>query len=98
MARGGKPIMQGLGGFVVTPSDTVDLVDDAGNTKGYTNKEYALHSNDGGDIVIVTADGSELLWTVPAGGDVPMLVRQVKVNHSVSGTTSSTSIIAVKGD
>ena len=99
-ARGGQPIFQGVGGFLVTPSNTLRLVEDAGNTAKtdpYTTENYALHSNDGGDIVIVTVDGSELLWTVPAGGDVPMLVRQVLVSGT-AGTTTATNIIAVKGN
>ena len=86
-------ILQGIGAFSVTPSDTVNLVDDAGNTKGYEDLAYTLAIGGDGDVKVMTLDGSIVTFSGRlAGTELPMLVTRV-----YSTGTTATLILAIKG-
>ena len=86
-------ILQGIGAFSITPSDTVALVDDAGNTQSYTDEGYAISIGGDGDIKVKTLDGSIVTFSSRlAGTELPMIVKQV-----YSTGTTATLLVAIKG-
>ena len=88
-----EAMLQGVGGFVFTKSDTVNLVDDAGNTQNYTDLVYTIYVGGDGDVSVETADGSTIVFVgLTAGSFLPMLVTRVN-----STSTTATNMVAIKG-
>ena len=64
-------------GFAITPSDTVNIVADAGNTKDYTNC-YVHNSHTAAGLVKVnTASGVSLTVMINSGDTFPLAVSRV---------------------
>ncbi len=62
--------------FDVTPSDSVDISGDAGNTKQYTNCTLLCKAT--GNLKVTTSDNQVLTFTaVPAYFVLPIQVRRV---------------------
>lgn len=67
---------QATDGFVPTPSDTVNIVGDAANTKGYTH--CMVYTGAGGSIKVTTVDGTDLTFaSTPAGVILPVVVKRI---------------------
>jgi hypothetical protein len=92
MARGGQPMLQAVGGFVLTKSDSADIIDDAGNTQNYTDIAYTVYVGGGGDLNVVTINGDTILFSGVAGGTfLPVQIKRV-----LSTDTSATLMVALK--
>lgn len=80
-------------GFLVTPSDTLGLVDDAANTKGYKFAALRVAGSAAGDtIAIVTTEGTEISLTLGGGVEyIPGQIKQIKL----TGTTVGLNIVAL---
>jgi hypothetical protein len=92
IGRGFWPFI-GIGGFVITKSNTVMLVDDAGNTKSYEDLGYLVYVGGTGDVKVTTLDGSTPTFVgVPAGEILPVICTQV-----FSTGTDATAMYAIKG-
>lgn len=92
MASQTFPALQATGAFPITTSDTVDIVSDAGNTKGY--KFCALYTSLGGNIKVTMCDGTAVTFNaVPVGTFIPIQVTRVWS----TGTTNTTGIIGLIG-
>lgn len=81
--------------FDVTPSDTLNLVDDPANTRKYTS--CAVMCKTAGNVVAVTANGQTITFaSVPAytiiGGTIPIMFRQVRA----TGTTAQVVALVPK--
>lgn len=92
MASQSFPALQATGAFPITPSNSLNIVDDAGNTKDY--EFCALYTSLGGDIKVTMLDGAEVTFAaLPVGTFVPIQVKRVWV----TGTTNVTGIIGLIG-
>lgn len=65
--------------FAITPSDTVDIVSDAGNVQGYTHC-YVMNVAAGATVRVLPAGnitGTAVTVYIPQGGVCPLAVRRV---------------------
>ncbi len=80
---------QAQDGFAITPSDTLTLLQDSGNTKGYSIA--FVHAQAGsGNVSVITADGTQLLVYILQGAVFPLAVRQVRAT-----STTATGLVAL---
>ena len=84
--------LQASDGFIVTPSDTGDITDDAGNVNDY--KFVYLHNYGTSGVVYVSpSDAPDNTTTydvpvyIPQGGTAPLLVKKVLSTGLGSGVT-----------
>ena len=90
MASQIHPVIQATGAFPVTPSDSLNIVSDAGNTKGYTY--CTLYTSLGGNIKVTMLDGTDVTFNaVPVGTFIPIQVKRVWA----TGTANVTGIIGL---
>lgn len=65
--------------FAITPSDTLDIVSDAGNVEGYTHC-YVMNVAAGATVRVIPAGsitGTAVTVYIPQGGVCPLAVRRV---------------------
>ena len=92
MAKLAQMSLQASDGFIVTPSDTGDITDDAGNVNDY--KFVYLHNYGTSGVVYVSpSDAPDNTTTydvpvyIPQGGTAPLLVKKVWSTGLGSGVT-----------
>lgn len=84
--------LQATDGFVPTPSDTVDIANDAANTNNYPS--VVVYTGAGGSIKVTTVDGTALTFqSTPAGWILPVVVRRIWATP-----TPPTGILALIGN
>ncbi len=90
-----QPSQQANAGFAITPSDTTDLLADAGNTNGYQWSYVFVAGASGTVKVDLVVGGTVTLYGVQGtvlGGDMPVLVKRVYATG-----TAAVSLIALNG-
>ncbi len=89
------PSLQSTNGFAITPSNTTDILADAGNTLGFTFC-YVHIAGTSGLVKVDTASGDTVsLYGVQGsilGGTMPVMVRRVYATG-----TAATSLVGMNG-
>lgn len=89
MAKKAQSSLQGSDGFAVTPSDTGDITNDAGNINGYTFI-YIHNYGTSGNVQVTLVDqpiANSVQVFVPQGGTLPVQVKKVWAAALGSGVT-----------
>ena len=91
MAAQSLNVIQGHDGFVITKSDSLDIVSDGNNTHGYTF--CLVHNLDaGGNVKVTTVNGTDLTVYIAQGDIFPLAVKRVW-----SSGTTPTNLVAIVG-
>ncbi len=63
--------------FPITPSDTVNIVGDVGNTKGYEFVFVKNNTSAGGSVKVTTVHDTEITVYINSGAVEPLAVKRV---------------------
>lgn len=89
MSKKAQASLQASDGFTVTPSDSGDITNDAGNTNAYSFV-YLHNYGTSGNVQVTLADqpitGSVQVY-IPQGGTLPLLIKKVWSTNLGAGVT-----------
>jgi hypothetical protein len=66
--------------FVITPSDSLNIVEDAANTQDYEFVFVKNNTNAGGLVKVTTVHGTEITIYINSGAVEPLAVKRVWAN------------------
>ena len=82
-----KPVNfdQARSGFVITPSDSDNIVDDVANVHGW--EEVALHVNEEATIKVILANDSDAITLTVSPYDNPLIIKKLFSTGTDAGKT-----------